>query len=95
MNLDNFTFSGSSAVITNELQLFKLYPNPSADGLFQLQGDMGNALMIISDMSGRIIENKLASTTENTLDIRPFGKGIYILRVQAGNKIFTQKLIYN
>lgn len=95
MNFDNFVFySTTTAVETNDISSLKVFPVPAVDGVFQLQGCEKNSVAIVSDLYGRIVLRKMINSEEDTLDLTQFGNGIYILKLQVGHEIFTQKLIY-
>ncbi|HET6556622.1 MAG TPA: family 43 glycosylhydrolase, partial [Prolixibacteraceae bacterium] len=60
MNFDHFTFYGNpTAVETVDISSFKVFPNPSANGIFQLQSYKENSVATVSDGSGRIVLRKL------------------------------------
>lgn len=96
MNFDNFIFYGNpTSVETEESTPFKVFPNPSANGIFQLQNYKGNFVATVSDVSGSIVLRKLITESDNILDVKRLGAGVYLLRLQSENKIFATKLIYN
>lgn len=75
---------------TNTISVF---PNPSK-GLFNLQ--MSDAIisqLTITDLTGRIVLEKSINATENEILIPNATAGIYLLRLQTGEKLKTMKLI--
>lgn len=94
MNFDNFIFyTAPTAAEIVESSSIKVYPNPSANGIFQLQNYKGNFVATVSDVSGSIVLRKLITESDNILDIKRLGAGVYLLRLQSENKIFATKLI--
>lgn len=74
---------------------FLVYPNPSADGLFNLEieGMTGISSIRIFDLDGRLItEQTLDNLSKVTLDLGLM-EGIYILVVRNQNKRIIQKLV--
>ncbi|MGB4415517.1 MAG: T9SS type A sorting domain-containing protein [Paludibacter sp.] len=94
MNFDKFTFTGTtSAVESIEISSALVFPNPAADGLFNVKNIQTNALATVSDISGKIILKKTLHQQDNTLDLSQYARGIYFLKLQINEKIYTNKLI--
>ena len=72
-----------------------IYPNPN-QGEFQLAVSKGQeAKVYIYDILGNLIYNSsVRGTNSETIDISRHGKGIYFIKVQQGEQIFTEKLIH-
>lgn len=73
---------------------FKIYPNPCR-GEFKLA--LGNAAkefkIEIFDLSGKKVFSKQNSNAgENTIRIESLESGLYIVRVQAGNEVYSGKI---
>ncbi len=84
----------STTDIENEIQL-SVYPNPAKDQLnisFDTQLD-GNIFMKISDITGRIIQQNILDSSDNTIDLSQFSTGSYILSIQNGNAVYTEQII--
>ncbi len=78
--------------IENE-SVIQVYPNPS-DGMFEFKG-MRNSLIIITNISGKLIE-KIKVNEDNDLlkiDLTDYPNGIYLLTAENGDGIFQVKLI--
>lgn len=96
MNFDNFVFQSTpTAVNTVEYSTFKVFPNPSASGIFHIETYFGNPVATVSDICGKTVVIKMINSSDKTVDLTQFGKGIYIIKLQTGNKFFAKKLIYN
>lgn len=80
-----------------------VYPNPT-QGLFMLEMQLpenDNSIVNIQviDLTGRILQTEIASITKGYLKKNMslhinFTKGIYLLRIIAGNKTYTTRLVY-
>jgi len=77
--------------------LMNVYPNPSS-GIFNLQLLQvldANLNLVVTDITGREVTRKELSRndlSEQQLDLSKEGKGIYILRVESGNQVYTRKI---
>jgi hypothetical protein len=77
---------------------FELYPNPST-GIYNLYLELFKPQtleMEVTDLSGKVLyqqkENN-AFVYKGEIDLSTFAKGIYILRLTAGNQITFKKLV--
>lgn len=70
-----------------------VFPNPSY-GVVNVTSDTPIQSINVYDLSGRLIQtqNKL-STNKAQLDLTSFGKGTYVLRIEAGKNVTTKKVI--
>ncbi|NRD21335.1 carboxypeptidase-like regulatory domain-containing protein [Winogradskyella eckloniae] len=76
----------------------KLFPNPSSNGIFQLQlnEDYDNVEISIANMSGRIIQNSTFQKFNNPIDINvsEFSSGVYLVNIIAdGKRLKTIKAV--
>ena len=69
---------------------FDVYPNPVSNGLLNINF-AGNSLKYIEifDLVGKKIRSE--KTSANTLDVRELKSGLYLIKVNMGNKISTSK----
>lgn len=94
MNFDKFTFTGSiSGVSQNSASSVLVSPNPSQNGVFKLINIENKVLVSVSDLQGKEILKKTLSKQDNTLNLSAYAKGIYLLKLQINNEIFTSKLL--
>ena len=67
----------------------RLFPNPTKDIVtIEIDGFHNKAIVEIFDISGRL----LMTTDSSTIDIKGFAKGIYLFKVQYGEKIAELKV---
>ncbi len=72
-----------------------IYPNPAHDWLF-IQTDETNSIKCeILDVQGRIILPLQSVKNGQSLDIRAFPTGIYLIKFVVKNRIYSQKFIKN
>ena len=85
---DNVSF-GYPLRIHNEIQkTFRIYPNPSFDYIFiETQDELE---VTVFDLKGKKI---FSNQVSNRLDIRSLEKGIYIIRINEGEKILFHKIL--
>ncbi|MFH2141119.1 MAG: T9SS type A sorting domain-containing protein [Bacteroidota bacterium] len=70
----------------NKNNLIKLYPNPSVDGVFFIEGAIIN--VSITDAQGKFLFN-----TSNKIDLSNYSKGVYIAKIQTENGIVLEKIV--
>ena len=75
---------------------FKIYPNPSP-GLFTLHFDDGENpgfSVEVTNMMGNVVYKRENVQVGNTaIDIHGQPKGIYFVKVLAGGKVYTEKVV--
>lgn len=79
-------------------RMFGLYPNPAREQVFvTMPAFAGDAVMTLIDPVGKVYEMQQVSagTAEHTLDLTGLDAGLYILRLQAGEKVYRTTLIKN
>jgi hypothetical protein len=72
-----------------------VYPNPASESIsFKLPPSTDkNFEITLSDIAGRIVfKRSLDIATQGALDARSFSEGMYFLKVQSENKIYSQKV---
>jgi N-acetylmuramoyl-L-alanine amidase len=91
--------SSNSASTISDSEI-KVYPNPS-NGFFTISMKTKSARSInyyIYDITGKLLENNNLPNNENSeifVDISSLSIGTYILKVNADNQEFSQKIIKN
>lgn len=69
------------------------YPNPTS-GIISFNMDIRNIQSIrISDLLGKIVNQRIELSTEGLLDISDFGNGIYIISVQTEKETVAIKIL--
>lgn len=88
---NDFTLSANSF----EQLSFKLYPNPVNNGLLYISSSNADPFNVtVLDMSGRQI--KITSLNSNeALDVTMLKSGIYLLNIQQGDAVVSEKFIVN
>jgi hypothetical protein len=72
-----------------------VYPNPAHNTFtlsFNGQSSMVDGQLTIYDVMGRIVHQKILTSAHQQIE-NSFTPGIYFVRVQAGKKVFTEKLV--
>jgi len=73
----------------------RIYPNPASDKITvsaELKTD--NAQLRIYDLTGRLLkEQAIINHQSLSIDCSSFSAGIYFVKMNDGNRVFTQKLI--
>jgi len=86
--------SVSLGVYENNLLSFEMYPNPVSDVLnIQLPTGTEKAEVGVFDYTGRLVSSKTISSNDTAIDVQQISKGIYMIRVDANNKIGVQRFI--
>jgi hypothetical protein len=82
-----------------KLNISKAYPNPTVEAVqidFEVTSN-SNVTVTMTDVLGRVVSNKQVQAVEglNRLDVNlnSVAKGIYILTLQEGNNIVTQRIV--
>lgn len=83
----------------NSSSEISIRPNPT-DGKFDINfntDESGEALITISNMSGKEVYRKTTNTKGNNIaeniDLSHLNKGVYLLRIELNNKSFTDKIM--
>jgi PKD repeat protein len=79
----------------SELSAFSVYPNPSTGVFFISSDHSGTLLLQVFDLTGVTVLEKTLQNQKRVaerIDMRDFRSGIYMLRIQIGNHVFTKKL---
>jgi len=70
----------------------KIYPNPST-GLFTVEMEKKQATLQIFDITGKLIWKQNIQQSKTLVDIQQFSKGIYLLRINQGQKNYNVHII--
>jgi len=75
---------------------FSVYPNPSND-IFTLEimefNHLSNAVLIITDIAGRIIYSEKITTNITTIKNENLKPGMYICQVKVGQSLTSKKIL--
>ncbi|NJL76690.1 MAG: T9SS type A sorting domain-containing protein [Saprospiraceae bacterium] len=81
----NFELGG----VKNELQVF---PNP-ASGMFQIALPQTNARLQLFNAQGSLVKAFIAADKNFTINIADLASGIYLLKAQAGDQVWMQRVV--
>lgn len=86
--------SGTIDVQVSGLPFYRLLSNPGK-GVFTVAftQSVANTVLMVYDVSGKMILKENAVQGNNRLDISNYPAGIYFLRITNGNNRFSEKLI--
>ncbi len=99
------TLSIDSAEVSSNLELttgmlgLKLYPNPSADGVFKLSLDEraapGPVNIEVSDINGRLISMKKYKNSHGfyKIDLSGYASGVYVIKAEGKGFVSVNKAI--
>jgi hypothetical protein len=77
--------------ISNENKLY-IWPNPSAD-MLNIQIPFTEAIIEIYNAAGKMIWGKTTGNTINTVPVKNWPAGVYMIQVRNGNDKLTEKFI--
>lgn len=74
----------------------KIYPNPAKDRVyFQSKNELRNLEVRFYDILGKVIkEEKITSfSLTNGMDVSNLPRGVYLVKIDDGQDVYTQKMI--
>jgi len=93
-----FASSNPLSINENEQDTFKIYPNPSTNGMVHLNISDNNSMnnsIAIYDVLGKEVYTKTNLQTVESINLKHLQKGVYIAVVKTNAKTTTKKLILN
>ncbi|MDD4576528.1 MAG: T9SS type A sorting domain-containing protein, partial [Bacteroidales bacterium] len=84
-----FELDGTGISENNSIFL-SIYPNPS-NGVFTIDSD-GLYTLEVLDMQGRLMVRRSLENGLNVLDMNAFANGIYLVRVNNANHVYTTRI---
>ncbi len=82
---------GPNGIKENIAEIINIYPNPTA-GIINLKSSERILNASIQDITGKIIR-KLNVENNETINLADIENGIYIIKIQTANKVFSGKII--
>ena len=81
--------------IPDETLMAQVFPNPSKDGLVQIQLPEGlqSAMLTITSMTGQVIHRFEPGTARTFEKIQLPGQGVFILTLVLRNQLHIQKIV--
>jgi len=71
---------------------FSIYPNPMED-VFFLESENESGVLQIFDLTGRVMLEKNISLGKNEVSVAQLGKGLYLAKVNFGERFYTRKIL--
>jgi len=92
-----YKLATSAAILPiNQQVALKLFPNPT-NGKFSIEGmDVNLPINVeVFDMLGKnvYLKNNFDLQTSNQIDLTNFQKGIYVVKIQGGEKLYNMKIV--
>ncbi|OQX76970.1 MAG: hypothetical protein B6D61_07935 [Bacteroidetes bacterium 4484_249] len=89
--------ANNGKIYSNNQENFRIYPNPSP-GIFNIElyeEGISNFTVEVTDMMGTMVFYKDNIQTGKTkIDITDSAKGIYFVKIQAGDRVWLEKVVY-
>jgi hypothetical protein len=74
----------------------KVYPNPTSENIMvELDEQIGNYELLIYDLSGRIVFSKKSNALVQTVDVKKFQAGYYVIKVRTASFETTRSFLKN
>ena len=73
----------------------EIYPNPAHGSVNIKLSSNGNGCATLYDNTGRLVKSVSLKSSLNTIPLNGLNEGMYIFRIQSGEKVSTKKLIIN
>ena len=83
---------GTLSIIDNELGIIEIYPNPFVDRI-SVNTEEAIDVVRIYDLTGRMVQQATPNKANFSLNVADLSKGVYLVKLNAGNKEATTKLI--
>jgi len=102
----NYINPSGTSIPSNEVEVFinlssldkidenhavSVFPNPS-NGIFNIRADKEYTVSVIN-INGKVIESFTTGTSRSELDLRRYGRGIYMLHFRSDDESFVVKAI--
>ena len=82
-----------TAGITDLAAGFELYPNPTRSTVQVTWMTTGNAKVLLTDLNGKVLSSQQVAEQETTLDLSAYTPGVYIVTIQTGEQVLTQRIV--
>ncbi len=93
INLNIKLLDNNSKIGEDKATNINVYPNPT-NGIINFEFANNNVQqIIISDITGKMIIEKVDIQQNEIIDLSNFESGIYIIKIQTDNEIFTTKIV--
>jgi hypothetical protein len=72
---------------------FELYPNPTRNTVQITWTATGSSKVILTDLNGKVLSSQVVNETQTTLDLSNYTPGVYLITVQMGEQVVTERII--
>ena len=72
---------------------FELYPNPTRSTVQLSLTSTGSASVVLTDLNGKVLSSQVVDETQTTLDLSNYTPGVYLITVQMGEQVVTERII--
>ena len=91
---EKFVLPGGIEESTRNTSYYKIYPNPANETLSIVSRTGIDVKSIeIIDIQGKVVLHQIVTNNNLSFNVSHFSKGLYLVRIENGNSIETQKLI--
>lgn len=91
--IDNVYFYKEATASINDIEInVNVYPNPVKDVLNVISAESIDVVRIF-DLTGRVVKQATPNKANFDLDVADLSNGVYLVKLNAGNKEVTTKLI--
>ncbi len=82
---------------TRRKEFIRVYPNPTSNGIWiDMDGEKGKKTHVsLLDTRGKSLVETTRSNSKFYMDIKPFEKGVYYLKIESGTKLKTFRILRN
>ncbi len=87
-----YTYSKTVMILNGAKSEFKLYPNPAGNEV-NLTASAGAFSYVISDLYGHEMHRGFSATADQRVNCSSYAKGVYVIRIAAGDEISTLKFV--
>jgi hypothetical protein len=89
----NVIKEGASGIGANEYaENVKVYPNPFNDRI-KISTTQNIDIILITDLQGKIVYNETVNKNSTELNLDELGRGMFLMKIQTGNKNYIHKII--
>lgn len=95
--IDNIVYEPNLGISEENLNTFKVYPNPSVNKVVTISNENqfsenNNSVSIYNLTGAKVFETKLEESTK-TLNLAELASGVYVLKINSGDTVTTKKLV--
>ncbi len=88
--IDDFEIDAAVGENMNASESIAVFPNP-ADNMIYVE-NAENAQINVMNMVGQVVASKVADSNRESINISDLSEGTYIIRIENGNEVSTQKM---